>query len=132
LEKRDCNIGTYDGELDVSWANFCADLVDIVDPCLVRTEVVRRETNDLDAASSKVGGTTSDLSKFRRADLRSRNWEIRLRERSGTAEGQSNAYGCEVCRVGEEDSPRVADPLVELNGSLCGLGFEIGGDRTEA
>ena len=48
------------------------------------------------------------------------------------AEGQSNAYGCEVCRVREENSPRVADPLVELNRSLCGLSFEIGSDRTEA
>ena len=62
-------IGTHDGELDVSWANFCADLVDIVDPSLMRIEVVSRETNKLDATSSKVGGTTSDLSELGRADL---------------------------------------------------------------
>lgn len=66
-------IGTYDGELDVSWANFGANLVDIIDPCFVRIEAVRRETNELDAAGSKVRGTTSDLSKFRRADLGNRN-----------------------------------------------------------
>lgn len=68
-------IGTYDGELDVSWANFRADLVDVIDPCLVRIEVVRRETNDLDAAGSKVGGTTSNLPKFSRADLENRKPE---------------------------------------------------------
>jgi hypothetical protein len=65
--------GAYDGELDVSWANFGADLVDIIDPCLVRIEVVRRETNELDAAGSKVGGTTGDLAKFSRTDLGNRN-----------------------------------------------------------
>ena len=63
-------IGTHDGELDVTRANFRADLVDIFDPCLVRFEAVCRETNDLDAAGRKVGGTTSDLSKFSSADLR--------------------------------------------------------------
>ena len=73
-------IGTYDGELDVSWANLRADLVDVIDPCLVRIEVVRRETDDLDAAGSKVGGTTSDLSKFSRADLGNRKQEIRNRK----------------------------------------------------
>ena len=67
-------IGTYDGELDVTGANFRADLVDIIDPCLVRFEAVRRETNDLDAAGSKVRSTTSDLSKFSGTDLRNRKW----------------------------------------------------------
>ena len=70
LEKGDFTvIGMYAGELDVRWANFRADLVDIIDPCLVRVEVVRRGTNDLDAAGSKVGGTASNLSKFSHADL---------------------------------------------------------------
>ena len=70
-------IGTYDGELDVRWANFCADLVDIVDPGFMRTEVVGGETNKLDATSSKVGGTTGDLSELGGADLwkdRNRRW----------------------------------------------------------
>lgn len=62
-------IGTYDGELDVSWANFLADVVDVVNPGLVRIEVVGRQADDLDATSSKVGGATSDLSEFSRADL---------------------------------------------------------------
>ena len=48
-------IGTYAGELDVRWANFRADLVHIIDPCLVRAEVVRRGTNDLDVAAAKSG-----------------------------------------------------------------------------
>ena len=34
--------------------------------------------------------------------------------------------------MGEENSPRVADPVVELNRTLCSLSFEIGGDGTEA
>jgi len=91
-----------DGELDVSWANFRANFVDILDPVLMRTEVVGRETNDFDISSSKVRSTTSDLSELGRAN------------------------GCKVGGVGEENRPRVADPLVELDGTLCGLGFEIG------
>jgi len=56
--------GTYNGELDIRWAFFRANLVDILDPGLVRIEVVSRETNDLDTTSGKIGGTTSDLSEF--------------------------------------------------------------------
>lgn len=52
--------------------------------------------------------------------------------RRASAEGHSNAYGCKVCRVGEENGPRVANPLVKPDRTGCGLGFEIGGDRTEA
>lgn len=55
--------------MDVRWANFCADLVDIVDPGFMRIEAVSRETNNLDATSGKVGGTTSDLSELGGADL---------------------------------------------------------------
>jgi hypothetical protein len=62
-------IGTYDGELDVSWANFRANFVDILDPVLMRIEVVGRETNDFDISSSKVRSTTSDLSELGRANL---------------------------------------------------------------
>lgn len=96
----------------------------------MRIEVVRGETDDLDATGSKVGGTTSDLSKFSCADLGNRNWELGVSER--TSGGGEHTYGCKVCGVGEENSPLVADPLVEVNGTVCGLGFEIGGDRTEA
>jgi hypothetical protein len=59
-------------------------------------------------------------------------WETGIGDEIGQS-SQSNAYGCEVCRVGEKNSPRVADPLVErLHPTCCGLSFEIGGDRTEA
>jgi hypothetical protein len=33
-----------------------------------------------------------------------------------------------VIRVGEEDSPLSAEPLVEVNGAVGGLGLEVGGD----
>ena len=36
------------------------------------------------------------------------------------------AYGCKVLRVGEQDCPTIADPLVKLNGPLRGFGCEIG------
>jgi hypothetical protein len=48
----------------------------------------------------------------------------------GSREGE--AYGSEVGGVGEEDSPAIADPFVELDRTLGRLGLEIGGDRTEA
>ena len=41
-------------------------------------------------------------------------------------------YGSVVLRVGEEDDPFVADELVELDGAVCGFGFKVGGDATEA
>jgi hypothetical protein len=61
--------GTHDGELNVGWGSFGAELVDIVDPCFVRAEVVSRETNDLDVTSGKFGGTTGDFSKLGGANL---------------------------------------------------------------
>ena len=37
------------------------------------------------------------------------------------------ADGGEVLGVGEEDGPVVADPLVEVDGAVRGLGGEVGG-----
>lgn len=36
-----------------------------------------------------------------------------------------------VLRVGEQNNPFVANELVELDGAVCGFGFEVGGDATE-
>ena len=33
--------------------------------------------------------------------------------------------------VGEENNPVVADELVEVNGTLCGLGLEVGGSAAQ-
>ena len=100
----------------------------------MRIEVVSRETDELDATSSEIGGTTSDLSELSRADLEgSGSGSGSGSEMSeDSAEGHKKAYGRKVCRVGEENRPGVADPLVELDGTLCGLGLEIGGNRTKA
>jgi hypothetical protein len=44
----------------------------------------------------------------------------------------SCADGCVVLRVGEEDDPVVADELVEVDGTLGGLGLEVGSLAAEA
>lgn len=33
--------------------------------------------------------------------------------------------------MGEENTPRVTNPLVELDGTLSGLSLEVGGDGTK-
>ena len=41
-------------------------------------------------------------------------------------------YRCVVFRVGKEHKPFVADELVEVDGTVGGLGLEVRGNRTKA
>lgn len=61
---------TYDGELDVGRSRSGAPIrVDVLDPFLVASEVVGRETDDLDVLGLEEVGAASNLSELRRTDL---------------------------------------------------------------
>ena len=74
------------------------------DPALVRVERVDRKADHLRVALVELALQAGDLAELGRADRR------------------------EVLRVREEDSPSVAQPLVEVDRAVGGLGGEIGGD----
>ena len=42
------------------------------------------------------------------------------------------AHGREICRVREQDRPFVADPFVEVDVALRGLGLEVRRQRTQS
>lgn len=98
----------YDGELNISRANSGTILVDVLHPLVVALESVCRDTDDLHISLLEVLGTTSNLSKL------------------------SCAYWGEITRMREQDSPGVADPLVEFDRACCGLSFEIRSNVSKA
>lgn len=95
-----------DGELELG----AGDLVDVLDPGVVRVDVVGAQTDQLHAARGEL---RLQLSKG--AQLRGADWG-------------------EVIRVREEDGPLGADELVEVDGTVGGLSIEVGGNgaQTEA
>ena len=93
-----------DGELEVGAGN----LVDILDPAVVGLDVVGAQTNELDTARGELG-----LELGESAEL------------SGTD-------GSKVIGVGEKDGPLVTDEVVEVDGTVGGLGIEVGGSRAQA
>lgn len=95
---------TNDGEVDASVRN----IVDVLDPLLVRRQVVGREANHLDAALPEVGIPARNLAKLRRT------------------------HGGEVCGMRKQHTPRVAKPLVEMDRALRGLSGKVGSNRAEA
>lgn len=95
-----------DGEVDLG----AGDVLDIADPALVAAEGVGRETDELDAALGELRLEAGHLTELGGAD------------------------GRVILGVGEEDDPVVANELMEVNGTLGGLGLEVGGNgaQTEA
>ena len=93
-----------DGEGDLA----AGHLVDVLDPALMATEGVGRQTNQLSTALGELGLELGEGAELGGADR-------------GV-----------VLRVGEEDNPLVADPLVEVDGASSGVGLEVGGHGTEA
>jgi hypothetical protein len=92
-----------DGELQLG----AGDLIDILDPAVVRLNVVGAQTDELDTASSELGLELGEGAELGGAD------------------------GGEVIGVGEEDSPLVTDELVEVDGTVGGLGIEVRGSGTQ-
>lgn len=62
-------------------------------------------------------------------ELNSTLGELGLKLGEGTELGGAN--GGEVIGVGEEDGPLVADEVVEVNGTVGGLGVEVRGSRAQ-
>jgi hypothetical protein len=59
---------SYDRELDIGWCCLGSKLVNILNPCVVFIDVVRRQADDFDTSLSKVWRTTSDFTEFGGAD----------------------------------------------------------------
>jgi len=96
-----------DRELDVGRADLGTEFVDVLDPFVVILKTVGRDTDDLHVALGKVVGTAGNFSEFSGADWR------------------------EITRVGEQDSPGVADPVMELDRTCGGLSFKVWCNTTE-
>lgn len=92
-----------DGELEVG----AGDLVDVLDPAVVGLDLVGAQANELDTASSELGLELGEGAQLGGAD------------------------GGEVIGVGEEDGPLVTDEVVEVDGTVGGLGVEVGGSRAQ-
>lgn len=92
-----------DGELEVA----ARDLVDVLDPLVVRVDGVSGQADQFCAAASKLG-----LELCKGAEL-------------------CGADGGLVGRVREQNSPLVANELVEVNRSGSGFGLEVGGSAAK-
>ena len=92
-----------DGELELGAGN----LVNILDPGVVRLDTVGAETDHLDATGSELGLELGESTELGGTD------------------------GSEVIGVGEEDGPAVADEVVEGDGTGRGLSIEVGGNGAE-
>ena len=100
VQKRDLSSGVgNDGESELG----VVDLINVLDPGLVRRGVVGRETNELDASLGELGLELGESSELGGAD------------------------GSEIIGVREENSPVVANEVVELDGTVGGVGLEVGG-----
>lgn len=83
------------------------NLIDILDPSSVRLDGVGRKTDQLNPTLG----------------------ELRLELCECTELG--GADGSVIFRVGEQNNPLVANELVEVDGTLSGLGLEVGGNGTQ-
>jgi len=101
----DLALGVGDnGELEVGAGN----LIDVLDPAVVGLDMVGTETNELDTARGELGLELGEGAQLGGTD------------------------GGEVIGVGEEDGPLVTDELVEVDGTVGGLGIEVRGSRAQA
>ena len=80
----------------------CPGFLDVFSPAFVRIRWIDAESDDLHAAFFEVRFRTRYVAQFR------------------------GAHWGEVFRVGEQNRPTVANPIVETNGAFRGLRCEIG------
>lgn len=85
-----------------------ANLLDIGGPAIVAVNRVGAQAEQLDTALGELGLQTGHLAQL------------------------GGANGGVVLRVGEENDPVVADILVQVNGTLGGVGLEVRGDGAQA
>jgi hypothetical protein len=118
----------HDGELDIGGSCFGAILVDVLDPFLMIAQVVRGDSDNLDAPFLEFLRKMGNFGKF------------------------SGANGCEIARMREQDRlaiatmkvhhqfisgdesthPRVADPFMEFNWASSSQGLKIGCNASKA
>lgn len=110
-----------DGEREVG----VVDLVDILDPGVVRVDVVSTQSNEFDAEGSKLRLELGEGTELGGAD----GGEVILQSLDVSL---NMAIDQRTYRVREEDNPVVANELVKVNGTLGGLGLEVRGSRTQA
>ena len=77
-------------------------LLDVAEPAGMAVDRIDAEPDELGVASGELGFDLGHVAELRRAD------------------------GGEILGVGEEDRPAVADPVVEVDRPLGGLGGEVG------
>lgn len=94
---------TNDGELEAA----TADVVNVLDPATVALDGVGRETDELHTTLGELGLELGEGTKLSGAD-----WSV-------------------VLGVREEDNPFVANELVEVDGTVGGLGIKVGGDAAQ-
>lgn len=92
-----------DGKLKLG----AGDLVNVLDPGVVRFDTVGAETDHLDATSSELGLELGESTELGGTD------------------------GSEVIGVGEEDGPAVTNEVMEGDGTVRGLSIEVGGNGAE-
>lgn len=101
-----------EGDLSLLVTNYrkskiaSADLIDIRNPFAMAVDGVGRQSDQLHSSSREFWLKFCESAKLSGADR------------------------CEVFWVGEQDYPFVANELVEVDGTLSGLGIEVGSDRT--
>jgi hypothetical protein len=92
------------GELELA----AGDLINVLDPAIVRVDRVGRETDELSTATAELG-----LQLCESSELGCAYWRV-------------------VLGMREKNDPVVADELVEVDRALGGLGLEVGGLATQA
>lgn len=92
-----------DGELEVG----ASHLINVLNPAVVGFDTVGTEANQLNTTCGELG--------------------LQLGE--GTELGGTD--GSKVIGVGEEDSPLVTDKVMEVNGTVGGIGIEVRGNGAQ-
>ena len=92
-----------DGELQLG----ARDLINVLDPAVVRLNAVGAQADELDTTGSELGLELGESTEL------------------------GGANGGEVIGVGEEDGPLVADELVEVDGTVGGLSMEVRGSGAQ-
>lgn len=92
----------------------------------MRTEIVRRQADDLDFALLEIGGTARH---FRKLGGAYRSEVIGVREQDGLA---STLVSINQRNIRYPSYPRVTDPLMEIDGPFGGYGIKVRRSASQA
>ena len=91
---------------EVHWCSLC--FANVAFPFQVRLNIVNRQTDDFHIALVELGFDFCYVAKL------------------------SGAHWCEVFWVTKKYAPRGAEPLMKVDGALCGFCGEVGGGIAES